>query len=86
RSVVSHNIYRLITRGLVRFASAQKSPEQIKDEYPVEDTELPVEPNEFADDSYWVEVINGLWGDLQSEYVASSSSCHPPFPVLHIPG
>ncbi|RPD57868.1 hypothetical protein L226DRAFT_308117 [Lentinus tigrinus ALCF2SS1-7] len=76
----------LITRGLARFASVQKSPEQIKDEYPVKDTELPAETDVLADDNHLVEVLDGLWGDLQSKYIASSSSCDPPFHVLRIPG
>ncbi|RPD57886.1 hypothetical protein L226DRAFT_563584 [Lentinus tigrinus ALCF2SS1-7] len=75
----------LITRGLARFASAQKTPEQIKDEYPVKDTELLVEPGELPDIDPWVEVITALWGDLQQS-VISSFSCNPPFPALHIPG
>ncbi|RPD68996.1 hypothetical protein L226DRAFT_494851 [Lentinus tigrinus ALCF2SS1-7] len=79
-------IAELITRGLKRFASARKSPEQIKDQHPVSDAELPPEPGELADNDHWIEVITSLWRDLQYEYVASSSSCDPPFPVLHVPG
>ncbi|RPD57888.1 hypothetical protein L227DRAFT_655176 [Lentinus tigrinus ALCF2SS1-6] len=77
-------IEALITRGLARFALAQKSPEQIKDEYSVSDAELPAEPQELADD-HLAQAITSLWGDLQFEYATSSSSCDPPFPVLHIP-
>ncbi|RPD57873.1 hypothetical protein L227DRAFT_602221 [Lentinus tigrinus ALCF2SS1-6] len=58
-------IAELITRGLKRFASARKSPEQIKDQHPVSDAELPPEPGELADNDHWIEVITSLWRDLQ---------------------
>ncbi|KAI0697390.1 hypothetical protein C8T65DRAFT_662152 [Cerioporus squamosus] len=78
-------ITAIVARGLARFASTQKTFEQIKEEHPVSDTEPPVGPGELEETDCCVETLNGLWRELRAQYVNSSSSCDPPFPELVVP-
>ncbi len=77
--------HRIISRGLARFALAQKTSEQIQEEHLVSDADLPVGPGELEETDHCAQVLDGLWQDLRAQYENSPSSGDPPFPVLTIP-